>query len=136
MHAMMKSIYSVIFLLFVGLSATAQTAEELYETSLKLYGTEDYNDALTNVGKAIKKDGDKGEYYKLRGDCRQKLGKVKAAMNDYATAKKKGLETCKLYLSWGAAKLSTDDIDGALADFDKAVKLFWSSLSFQSTFKT
>lgn len=119
----MKSIVSVICLLFVGLGVTAQTAEELYEKSLKLYEQENYSEALTSVGKAIKNDDTQGKYYKHRGDVRQRMGKIKAAANDYAAAKKKGLETGKLYLSWGAAKLSMDDVEGALKAFDKAVEL-------------
>lgn len=118
----MKAFFLFALVLISGTSI-AQTGEEWYKSGMEAYEKGRLTTALEAFDAAVKADGKKGIYYKMRGDTRLKVGEAKQAMSDYNKAEKLEYKEAGLYLSRGAAHLTMEDYTAALADLDKCIEM-------------
>ena len=80
-----KTAISLVFIFILVLTSQA-LADENLESAKKLFGAQEYNDAIRSVKEVIEEQPSNAEAWLLLGDCYSGLGKDKKAIRAYQKA--------------------------------------------------
>jgi tetratricopeptide (TPR) repeat protein len=83
----------------------------------------EYEEAVSLSDTAIDPDSINGESYGERGRCLAVLGFHLDAIDDFNRAISQGIDEADTHLGRAASRLAIGDFDGALADYEEAVRL-------------
>lgn len=119
----MKQITLLLVMTIAGLTGFSQSASELYRSAKSAYGAEEYLQAIDILDQAIS-IGKQGNYYKLRGDCFQKMRNFGSALADYDFADRKGCTDLDLNLNRGICRISMGLFEAAEKDIYHHLEAF------------
>lgn len=119
----MKRITLLLVLAIVTTTGYSQSASDLYRSAKSAYGTENYQGAISHLDDAIAL-GRQGNFYKLRGDCFQKLGNFGSALADYDFADRRGCTEGDLNLNRGICRISIGLFEQAEKDLYRHLEAF------------
>jgi tetratricopeptide (TPR) repeat protein len=99
-------------------AAILPEADAFYQSALRLYDQSSYQGAISQLDFAIA-ETKAPEYYKLRGDCFQRLGQFESAHADYNFALRRNVVDSTLFLNRAACRINMELFEEAVADLHK-----------------
>lgn len=111
----MKKSLLLLTITLATISGFSQSASELYCSAKSAYEAEEFPDAVAYLDGAISLVK-KGDFYKLRGDCFQKMQNFASALTDYDFAERRGCADLDLNLNRGICRISMGLFEAAEED--------------------
>jgi tetratricopeptide (TPR) repeat protein len=119
----MKQITLVLIITIAAMTGFSQSASDLYRSAKSAYGAEEYLKAVDHLDEAISL-GKQGNFYKLRGDCFQKMRNFSSALADYDFAERRGCTDLELNLNRGICRISMGLFEQAQKDLNRHLDAF------------
>jgi len=119
----MKQITLVLTITLATITGFSQSASELYGLAKSAYEAEEFPDAVDYLDEALSL-GKQGNFYKLRGDCFQKMRNFGSALADYDFAERRGCTDLDLNLNRGICRISMGLFEAAEKDLYEHLEVF------------
>jgi tetratricopeptide (TPR) repeat protein len=119
---LIKSIAVITLVVFAD-SAFSQSAKELTQRGMELYGKQEFMEAILNLNKAIETDSKYSQAYFVRGDIKAAFEDYHGAMKDYNSSIEYNSKFADAFFARGNTKMKLQDYYGAIADFSSAIAI-------------
>lgn len=108
-------------LTLINFTAFGQTAEDYYKKASDFYDKGDYNNAITNVNKALQTDSINVKYLLLKGNTFEKENKIQEAFDAYTVAIKSNPRDPYVYNQRGLLLMKIQETEYSIRDFSTAL---------------